>query len=345
MQFNKVCIESVAYVQPPKAFTTDELEERLSPLYERLKLPKGRLELMTGIQSRHFWEHEIRPSEASAEAGEKVLAKSKFGKDEIDLLIHSSVCRDCMEPATAAFVHGLLELSPNAQVLDVSNACLGFANAMSLAAGLIESGQIKRALIVSGENGKPLLENTIGRLLEEKHTRKTIKPLFANLTIGAGAAAAVLCHEDCMETPHGYLRNAVVQADSEANKLCMGGTASNGNGLEMATNAEALLKAGIKLAKNVWKQFCDEIKWTDKQVTRYICHQVGKTHQTQLFDALKLDKAKDFVTYPFLGNVGSVSLPATLAHAVEQGVVKSGDKLALLGIGSGLNCMMLGVEW
>jgi len=343
MRFKHVCIESIAFIQPPEIFTTEALEERLSPLYERLKLPKGRLELMTGIQSRCFWPQGIKPSEASAQAGEKVLSQSKLKRDEIDLLIHSSVCRDCMEPATASFVHGLLNLSPHAQALDVSNACLGFANAMVLAAGLIESGQIRSALIVSGENGKPLLENTIEKLLNENHSRKTIKPFFANLTIGAGAAAAVLCRDGLQ--PGARLLGASVLADSQANRLCMGDTAQSGGGLEMATDAEALLKAGVQLAKNVWKDFSGELQWTDKDIAHYVCHQVGKTHQTQLFDALELDQKKDFVTYPFLGNVGSVSLPATLAHAADQGILKKGENLALLGIGSGLNCMMLGVQW
>ena len=78
---------------------------------------------------------------------------------------------------------------------------------------------------------------------------------------------------------------------------------------------------------------------------RFICHQVGATHRRKLYEMLELDPARDFSTFETLGNMGSVSLPATLALAVEAGAVKAGDRVALLGIGSGINCMMLALEW
>jgi 3-oxoacyl-[acyl-carrier-protein] synthase-3 len=76
-----------------------------------------------------------------------------------------------------------------------------------------------------------------------------------------------------------------------------------------------------------------------------VTHQVGRAHQEEILRVLEIDRAKDFVTYPFLGNTGSAALPTTLSIAAERGVLKRGDKLALLGIGSGLACLMMGVEW
>jgi 3-oxoacyl-[acyl-carrier-protein] synthase-3 len=55
--------------------------------------------------------------------------------------------------------------------------------------------------------------------------------------------------------------------------------------------------------------------------------------------------AKDFSTFETLGNMGSVSLPATLAIASETGAVKQGDRVVLFGIGSGINCLMFAVAW
>ena len=180
--FTNVGIEAMAYALPSEVFSSARLEDELAPLYSRLNLPQGRLELMTGIKERRFWPASHRPSEASAEAGKKLLSGG-ISRDEIDLLIHSSVCRDRLEPATASYVHRILGLNENTQILDISNACLGFINAIILAAGLIESGQIKRAMIVAGENGKPLVDKTIKILNQGNQSRKEIKPFFANLTI------------------------------------------------------------------------------------------------------------------------------------------------------------------
>ena len=156
MKFENVGIEGMAYSLPSEAVSSIQLEQRLAPLYERLNLRPGRLELMTGIKERRFWPADMNPSVASAQAGRNLLKKG-IAPDGIDLLIHSAVCRDRLEPATASYVHGLMDLGGNTQILDVSNACLGFVNAVTLAAGMIECGQINRAVILAGENSKPLV--------------------------------------------------------------------------------------------------------------------------------------------------------------------------------------------
>jgi len=53
----------------------------------------------------------------------------------------------------------------------------------------------------------------------------------------------------------------------------------------------------------------------------------------------------DFVTYEYLGNTGTAALPLAAALAQERGFIEPGHRVGLLGIGSGLNCMMLGVDW
>ena len=45
------------------------------------------------------------------------------------------------------------------------------------------------------------------------------------------------------------------------------------------------------------------------------------------------------------GNVGSCGVPLSLSMLAEQGRVQRGSRVGLMGIGSGLNVMMLGVEW
>ena len=343
MKFSQVAINGTSVVIPPVAITSSDIEDRLQPMYERLRLPEGRLELMTGIKSRHYWETEILPSAASAEAGKKLLDQGRVDKAEIDLVIHCGVCRDRMEPATAAYVHGLLDLPAGCQILDISNACLGFVNAMVLAGGLIESGQIRHALLVSGENGRPLLENTIQSLLTGDHTRNSVKPYFANLTIGAGASAMLLSRADLAQKGSQKLLGGVTRTDSSANRLCQGDAASTG-GFEMQTDAEGLLDAGIALADETWTAFEKELSWDRSTPDCFVCHQVGKTHQRRLFDSLELDRSRDFTTFEYMGNVGSVSLPFTFHEALQAGKINPGNKVALLGIGSGLSSVMLGVE-
>jgi 3-oxoacyl-[acyl-carrier-protein] synthase-3 len=136
---------------------------------------------------------------------------------------------------------------------------------------------------------------------------------------------------------------AVVETDSSHNELCQGDSA--GDALEMLTDSEELLVAGIGVATRAWAQFMDATGWDASTPDRVITHQVGKAHSRELFKALGLDLEKDFTTFETLGNVGSVSCPITLATAMEQGVYISGQKAALLGIGSGLSSIMMALEW
>ena len=349
MNFTSVHIESLAIALPDEAWTSAAIEERLRPLYERLRLPFGRLELMTGIRERRHWPAGTRPSDASAAAGRAVLAKSSLRAAQIEAFIHAAVCRDMLEPATASFAHRKIGLAPTAQIFDVSNACLGFLNSMVILAGLIEAGQIGAGMIVAGENGRPLIEQTLAHLATAPLNRNEIKPYFANLTIGSGAVAAILCHRSLLPAgaaakPAPRLIGGAARAATKHNDLCQGDT-HGADALAMQTDSEQLLLAGVALARETWRDFTAATAWDAAGIDRHICHQVGAAHRRKLYETLGLDLAKDYSTFETLGNMGSASLPATLALAVENNAIKTGDRVALLGIGSGLNCLMLGVEW
>jgi 3-oxoacyl-[acyl-carrier-protein] synthase-3 len=341
MKFEHVCIESLAVALPEEIWTSAHIEERLRPLYERLKLPAGRLELMTGIRERRMWPAGTRPSDASASAGRAVLAKSALRAEQIELFIHGAVSRDMLEPATASFAHRKIGLPGSAQIFDVSNACLGFLNALTIAAAMIESGQIRCAMVVAGENGRPLVEQTLRTLVDRPLTRNEIKPYFANLTIGSGAVAAIVCHRSLVSGHAHRLLGGIARAATQHSDLCQGDT-YGAESLAMQTDSEQLLLAGVALARETWGEFTAE---QGGDYARFICHQVGSTHRRKLYETLGLDLAKDFSTFETLGNTGSVALPSTLAAAIDAGAVKTGDRVGLLGIGSGLNCLMLALEW
>jgi 3-oxoacyl-[acyl-carrier-protein] synthase III len=341
MKFEHLYIESMGYSLPHNSVSSVDIEKRLAPLYQKLGLPEGRLELMTGIKERKVWPIGTNPSALSTEAALNCLSKSTIKKEEIDLLIHASVCRDFLEPATASVIHAELGLSPEAMIFDLSNACLGVINAIVVAGNMIERGQIKNALIVSGENGGPLLEHTIHELLtNETITRKSVKKYIANLTIGSAATAILLT-----STPKNMALKIIggaVLTDSSANHLCRGD--GNTHSLVMETDSEELLKYGIELGKKTWKKFLEETKWTPEQVDVVLTHQVGSAHEQLSLSSLELSHKRTFKTYPTLGNTGSSALPITLMKALESGTLKQNDHCALLGIGSGLSSIMLGVK-
>ena len=343
--FNSVCLHTFSYELPPRTLSSEAIEKRLAPVYARLKLPVGRLEMMSGIRERRLWEPGTKPSQAASKAGQATIEKAGIDPAEIQCLLFTSVSRDMMEPATASFVHHTLGLSPGCLVLDISNACLGFLDGMILLGSMIEQGQVDNGLVVSGETAEELIESTIQTLLSDTSlTRKTIKPAFASLTIGSGSVGLYMCRnsEETVEKPR--LIHSSWLANTDFSDLCLGGQSAPETTL-MATDSEELLIQGIETAKRTWEQFSYSSGWDDNEIDCYFCHQVGSAHARLLFERLNLSVEKNFETLPFLGNVGSVSAPVTMAMAIENERFAPGMNGAMLGIGSGINCLMLGVGW
>ncbi|NLF09959.1 MAG: 3-oxoacyl-ACP synthase III [Pirellulaceae bacterium] len=346
MRYENVCLEAISHSLPEEIVASAEIESRLRPLYERLRLPEGRLELMTGIAARRFWPPGDPPGRMSAVSAEKAIVASGIDRREIGALIHGSVCRDCLEPATACGVHRRLGLPDRCAVYDVSNACLGLLNGVVQAADMIELGRIRAGLVVGTENGRELVEATIAHLNADRSLdRRDIKTAFASLTIGAGSAAILLCHRDLSRTGNRLL-GGTMRTATEHCRLCQGGDAPAKNApLLMQTDSETLMREGVAVAGAAFAEFLAEMNWTVENVNKTFCHQVGRAHRRLLFETLGLDERIDYSTVEYLGNTGSVALPMTASIGIENGHLQSGDRAALLGIGSGINVVMLGVEW
>lgn len=343
MRFQNVHIAALGHALPEERVSSESLEEQLAPLYGRLALSVGRLELMSGIRERRFWPAGTRPSTVAAQAGARALDESGLAREKVGCLIHASVCRDFLEPATASVVHHRLELPSTCQAFDLSNACLGFANAMIVVGGMIERGEVEAGIVVAGEDGRPLVEETIRALTPESVGRRELKRAYASLTIGSGAAACVLANADLAGGGRRLL-GATALADTAYHDLCAGDHIQGGAGPLMETDSEALLQAGNGLAARTFERFLAEREWTRSSIDRIVTHQVGAAHRRLLFETLALDPARDFPTVATLGNVGSVSLPISLALGIEDGFIEPDQRVAMLGIGSGLHSLMLAVR-
>ncbi|MCB9061607.1 MAG: 3-oxoacyl-ACP synthase III [Halobacteriovoraceae bacterium] len=336
-----ISLLDIQHYLPENILTSEEIEFKLENVYQKLKLPHGRLELMTGIKERRFWPNGTLPSKISTQAAKPII--EKFGAQQIDYIIHASVCRDFLEPATASVVHQNLGLSQNCQFLDLSNACLGVLNAIILASSLIKNKAARNILIVSGENGYPLLDHTIKTILNDPNlTRKNIKKYIANLTIGSAGVALLLGPTE--QYPQCPQFTAYSQlTDSSANDLCRGD--GNTHSLMMETNSEMLMEKGVALAKKNFKLFLETSKIKLSDLNFYIGHQVGSAHHLAIEHNLNLEGIRHHITYDTLGNTGSAALPVTLSISNQLNMLKKGNLLALLGIGSGLSSIIVGLRW
>ncbi|NOJ60356.1 3-oxoacyl-ACP synthase III [Arthrobacter sp. 260] len=324
----------VESVEAPVIVTSNEFDRVLAPALKRLRLSSGLLQRVAGITERRWWAPGTRFDDAAIEAGAKALASSGIEASQIGLLINTSVTRTNLEPSVAVKIHNGLGLPSSAMNFDVANACLGFVNGITLAANMIEAGQIQYAMVVNGEDSQATQEATLRRLNSPEATRASFLQEFATLTLGSGAAAAVLGPADAHPGAHRVL-GGVARAGTEHHELCVGGIDG------MYTDAQGLLDGGLELVVDAWNEAQEEWNWT--KMDRYITHQVSSTHTNAIVEAIDLDPSRVPMTFQKWGNVGPASLPMTLA--AEAQTLTSGDRVLCMGVGSGLNTAMLEIAW
>jgi len=339
MLSGNVTIEAVEYELPPQIITSGQIEESIRDTMDRLKLPMGILHMLTGIRERRVWPVGEMPSDVATLAARKVIDASGIDQEEIGCIINTSVCRDYIEPSVACLVQGNLKLSSRCLNFDIGNACLGFFNAIHMLTLMIEAGQIKYGLIVNGETSGGVLAATLDRLKKPDTTADIFRENFATLTLGSGAVAMLLGHRDYSSTSH-LINGTVTLSDTRYNRLCVGQPDF------MKANTLEIMKHGVRLAHDTWALSQATLpRWADDTIDMYIPHQVSAKNIHLLNQTLGINPEKQHLNFMTHGNMGPAAIPITLKMAEEEGRIRSGDHVALLGIGSGLNCSMTSITW
>ena len=333
-RYADTAVLSVTAVDAPIVVTSEEIDNQLLGTYERLGLVPGMLEALAGITERRWWPEDVTFADAAAMAGAKAIAEAGIGPTSVGLLVDTSVCRDHLEPSAAVDVHEQLGLSSACLNFDLANACLGFMNGMQLAAMMIDAGQIEYALIVDGEGSRTVQERTLARLRSDEATVEDLFSDFATLTLRSGAAGMVMGPADRHPEGHAFV-GGIGRAATEHHLLCLGDME------RMTTDSKGLLLAGLDVAEAAWKDAAEDFDWDDVQ--HYVMHQVSTVHCEAMLGRLGLDPAKAPLTFPTRGNIGPAAIPITLA--MHQDKIHRGDRVILLGMGSGINAAAAELRW
>lgn len=338
MVFQHVAIAGLAHIDAPRRLTSAEINARLRPTLDRLNIRANVLEDIAGVHARYLWDDDVKASDAATLAGVKALADAGIDPARIGLLVNTSVSRDFLEPSTASIVSGNLGLPDTCQNFDVANACLAFLNGMDIASRMIERGEIDYALVVDGETANLAYEKTIERLLAPDVTEDQFRNELATLTLGCGAAGMVLARAELASGAPRY-RGGVTRAATEWNGLC------RGNLDRMVTDTKLLLIEGLKLAQKTFIAARQALGWAVEELDEFVIHQVSKAHTAAFVKAFGIDPKKVMTIFGEHGNIGPASVPIVLSKLREMGRLEKGKRVALLGIGSGLNCSMAEVVW
>ena len=140
--------------------------------------------------------------------------------------------------------------------------------------------------------------------------------------------------------PNGHpIRGLVTLAATEHTHLCRASSD------RMVTDAPKILEAGMSLTLKTYQKAQAKLGWQTAHFDEFAIHQISKPHINMFLKVLDIESHKVMTTFPEYGNMGPVSLPFNIAKLEAAGRLTTGKRLAMIGAGSGLNCMVVDVQW
>jgi 3-oxoacyl-[acyl-carrier-protein] synthase-3 len=136
-------IKAIEYVYPETSITNKDLN-KIFPDYDFSKF-----EEKVGIKTRYWVQGNETAFDLAIRACNKIFTKVK--KADIDYILYCTQSPEYFLPTTACLLQHELDLRKDIGALDFNLGCSGFAYGVSLAKGLISSGQVKNLLLVTSE--------------------------------------------------------------------------------------------------------------------------------------------------------------------------------------------------
>lgn len=298
---NYIKIKEAKYYVPKRKVLNKEIEEKFG-------LKEGYIKKRTGIQERHYVENETIEKMA-LEAVKKISINNKIS--DVDLIIVATTSSNNLMPGISNNIQKELNIK-TCICLDIFAGCSGFINALDIVKIYIETGRIKKAIVV----GVDLLSE-----ITEKNDLATI----AVLSDGAGAMLIEKTNKKKI-----YLSNIETKKDDKNILTYKLGKKLHMNGREVYKYAVTETVENIeKLLKNSNVKM-EEIKYI-------IPHQSNLKIMKAIANRLEIDSQKLYININKKGNTFCASIPIAISEMIENKLLQEKDKVILLGYGGGLN--------
>lgn len=333
----KVQIDSVASVLPPTIITSLELEERVRRESPGIDFPSGTIERLTGVRSRRVLAEGLNVSDLAIEAAKLALTRASCTIEDIDLLIFAAASSDVTEPATANIIAAAL--GAHCPVFDLKNACNSFVNAMETAEAMIISGKYRRVLIVNGEASSRVIRTSI-------KDAAGLRRAFAGFTLGDAGAAMILSASD---GKRGILTSKFLSAGEHWHlSSVLGGGSRYPRDLDkfyFEGETSGLKDVFLQFAPPVLEEVLKTTGWSIEDPDVIVTHQVSMKSFDLIANKFGFDRKKFVIVLPTLGNMVSASIPVALDIAQQEGRLKPGTKVLVIGLAAGASIAPMTVIW
>lgn len=317
----KAYITKIAYVLPEKVSEN----------------PKNRLTKKTGILSRHICSDDEIASDLAMRAAEKLFGEG-VDKTDVDYLLLCTQSPDYYLPTTACILQDKLGLSNECGAVDINLGCSGYIYGLSIAKGLIESGQCKKVLFLTAETYSKYInekDNTVLPLFGDAGTATIIEAVdtednglegFVLGTNGAGYQNLIV--------PVGGMRQRMQDAELTEQTDEYGNYRTN---RDLYMHGSAISDFALDVVPKTVDKILAKTGMMKNEVDYFVFHQANK------FMLQFLQMKCDLLDYPYwndvkeYGNTVSSSIPIALVDMMNANQDKNINKVMSIGFGVGLS--------
>jgi 3-oxoacyl-[acyl-carrier-protein] synthase III len=332
-------LSAVEYVLPEHILDNDHLAKEFADWTADKILAK------TGIRQRHIAAANEFASDIAVAAAAKLIASGACSRDEIDYLIYCTQSPDYYLPTTACLLQHRLGLPITCGALDFNLGCSGYIYGLGLAKGLIESGQASRILLLTADTYSKFihpLDKSVRTLFGDGATATLIgsqesdTPLIGPFVFGTDGSGA-----NNLIVPAGGVRQpAVSEAALESDE---NGNSRTVNNLYM--NGPEIFNFTLRVVPDTVAMLLKRARLGMEDIDLFIFHQANKFMLDHLQRKLKIPAERFCVAMADTGNTVSSTIPIALKCALENGKIRSGQRLMLVGFGVGYSWGSTLVRW
>jgi len=317
------------YVPQQKVKSTHLMEELGS--MRRFGVKETFISDIIGIEERRVAQEQEKPSDMAIRASVIAMKNAGISGKDIGLVIFCGIDRDWQEPSTAHRVQNKIGAT-SAACFDVTNACHGFINGLSIADAMIAAGSVEVALVCTGEKPSIVMYDALSRL-QRSSDRADLKRWIGGLTVGDAGGAILLQASD---RSGGFLKFKM-ESLGEFAELCY--YKHTENGIEGQMHMSEISDCMIRYHKEMIAATYENLLWSAGEVDHLVCHQVGKRPHKKMARLANVSIDKAPVTYRMYGNITSATVPVNLHFNPPR----KGDKVLILGAGSGISISQTGM--
>ena len=321
-------IKGIGYYVPENVFTNFDFEKIIDTSDEWIRT-------RTGIVERRFASKDQATSDLACEAALKAIESAKISKEDIDMIILATVTPDYIAQGAACIVQNKLGLK-GIPCFDLNAACTGFIYGLEVANSLVKSGLYKNVLVIGAE--------TLSRIIDMQ-TRNTC------VLFGDGAAAAIVGQ---VEEGYGFL-GLSIGAEGEDDMILKvpAGGSKKPNDEETVKNREnfvvmkgqEVFKFAVRVLPKVTLEALKKAKLNVQDLSMIFPHQANLRIIESAAKRMKFPLEKFYMNLSRYGNTSSASVGIALGEAIEKGLIKKGDNIALTGFGGGLTYGSVIIKW